>query len=67
MIVIENIDIQLLYFGLVHLGGGLTGVLLAPIFVEYGLIENGQNVGGIVYGGSSLSFKVSLLRFMAFC
>ena len=31
---------------------------MAPIFVQNGLKENGVHVGGIVYGGHSLAFKV---------
>ena len=32
---------------------------MAPIFVTNGLEENGVAVGGIVYGGHTLAFKVS--------
>uniref|UniRef100_H2YUH3 Ammonium transporter n=1 Tax=Ciona savignyi TaxID=51511 RepID=H2YUH3_CIOSA len=43
----------------VHLGGGLAGVLLAPIFVMKGLTspETQQHVGGIIYGGNYLAFQ----------
>ena len=32
---------------------------MAPIFVVNGLELDGENVGGIVWGGHSLAFKVS--------
>jgi len=37
----------------VHLGGGLTGILLTPIFAINGKL----GVGGIIYGGHDLAFK----------
>jgi len=37
----------------VHLGGGLTGILLTPIFATNGKL----GVGGIIYGGHELAFK----------
>jgi len=37
----------------VHLGGGLTGILLTPIFATNGKL----GVGGIIYGGHDLAFK----------
>jgi len=44
----------------VHLGGGLTGILLAPIFVTNGKLTDpvtGNAIGGIVYGGHNLAFR----------
>ncbi|XP_078492621.1 ammonium transporter 2 [Ciona intestinalis] len=43
----------------VHLGGGITGVLLAPIFVVKGLqlAETEEYVGGIIYGKHWLAFQ----------
>ncbi|CAK8687801.1 unnamed protein product [Clavelina lepadiformis] len=38
----------------VHLGGGLCGILLGPIFAINGLREG---VGGIIYGGHYLAFQ----------
>jgi len=46
----------------VHFGGGLTGVLMAPIFVVEGLRINGEPVGGIIYGGHNLAFQVNCER-----
>lgn len=41
----------------VHLGGGLCGVLLGPIFAVNGLKVDGEYVGGIIYGGHPMAFK----------
>ena len=52
-------NVFIYYFVSVHLGGGLTGVLMAPIFVVNGLSIDGEHVGGIIFGGHSLAFQVS--------
>ena len=44
-----------------HLGGGLTGIILGPIFAYNGLEVEGEFVGGVIYGGSAWAFKVGLI------
>ena len=43
----------------VHLGGGLTGILLTPVFATNGIYYNGTYVGGIIFGGNKMAFAVS--------
>ena len=53
-------NVFIYYFVSVHLGGGLTGVLMAPIFVVKGLSIDEEHVGGIIFGGHSLAFQVRI-------
>jgi len=47
------------YFA-VHLGGGIAGIILGPIFSINGL---SPEVGGIIYGGHPEAFRVRIVFF----
>ena len=43
-----------------HLGGGLCGIILGPLFAVKGLEVDGDYVGGVVFGGGAWAWKVSI-------
>lgn len=42
-----------------HLGGGLTGIILAPIFGVNGIEVDGEFIGGVIYGGRTEAYRVN--------
>jgi len=58
----EQITFYVIFFCSVHLGGGLTGVLLGPIFAINGL---SPKIGGIIYGANPEAFRVRFMLLLA--